>query len=65
MSALKFFGTCLLIVSVFTLSAQKKTTPAKEETKGIFNTGLLSGLQFRSVGPAITSGRIADIAVNP
>jgi photosystem II stability/assembly factor-like uncharacterized protein len=66
MSALKFFGTCLLIVSVFTLSAQKKTTTAaKEEPKDILNSGLLGGLQFRSVGPAITSGRIADIAVNP
>ena len=66
MSALKIFSTSLLIVSAFTLQAQKKTTaPAKEEPKDILNSGLLGGLQFRSVGPAITSGRIADIAVNP
>ena len=25
----------------------------------------ISGLKFRSIGPALTSGRIADIAVNP
>ena len=25
----------------------------------------LSGLEFRSIGPALTSGRIADIAINP
>ena len=66
MSALKFLSTGLLIVSAFTLQAQKKTTtPVKEEPKDILSTSLLNGLQFRSVGPAITSGRIADIAVNP
>jgi photosystem II stability/assembly factor-like uncharacterized protein len=26
---------------------------------------VLAGLRFRSIGPAVTSGRIADIAVNP
>ena len=29
------------------------------------DSGLFKGLAFRSVGPALTSGRIADIAVNP
>ncbi len=29
------------------------------------NSQLVSGLKFRSIGPAFTSGRIADIAVNP
>jgi photosystem II stability/assembly factor-like uncharacterized protein len=29
------------------------------------NSGLLSGLKFRNVGPALTSGRVIDIAVNP
>ena len=48
------------------LTAQKKpAATAKEEPKDVFNSALLNGLQFRSVGPAITSGRIADIAVNP
>jgi photosystem II stability/assembly factor-like uncharacterized protein len=55
--------TCITALS---LTAQKKTAPpAKEEPKDVFNSVLLNGLQFRSVGPAITSGRIADIAVNP
>lgn len=58
------------LISTFILSlslvAQKKpVAPAKEESKDILNSTLLNGLQFRSVGPAITSGRIADIAVNP
>ena len=30
-----------------------------------FDSGQLSGLKFRSVGPALMSGRIADIAVDP
>jgi len=30
-----------------------------------FNSGLFSGLSFRSIGPAVTSGRISDFAVNP
>ena len=40
--------------------AQKK----KSETSGI-ESSVVSGLKFRMVGPAKTSGRIADIAVHP
>jgi hypothetical protein len=66
MKPVKLFSSCVLLIACLTLSAQKKTTPPlKEEPKDLLNTGLLNGLQFRSVGPAITSGRIADIAVNP
>lgn len=34
----------------------------KDTTK---NTSVVGGLKFRSIGPAFTSGRIADFAVNP
>lgn len=39
----------------------------KEEKKGdsIYNSALVGGLKFRSIGPAFCSGRIADFAVNP
>ena len=38
----------------------------KETSKdSLLNSGLVSGLAFRSIGPALTSGRIADFAVNP
>jgi len=49
-----------------TLIAQnkKKAVPAKVATDTI-SSALLNGLKFRSIGPAITSGRIADLAVNP
>ena len=38
-----------------------------QETKkdSLINSKLLSGLKFRNIGPATTSGRIADFAVNP
>ena len=58
----------LLLVSLailFTVQAQKKDTkqaPAKEEKKDELS---LSGIKFRNIGPAVTSGRISDFAVNP
>ncbi len=36
----------------------------KDETPGI-NSGLISPLRFRGIGPAFMSGRIGDIAVDP
>ncbi|HKY99486.1 MAG TPA: hypothetical protein VJL35_16660 [Gemmatimonadaceae bacterium] len=41
----------------------KKQSPPPDSAK--FTTGLLSGLAFRSIGPALTSGRIADVAIDP
>ncbi|MEX0274187.1 MAG: WD40/YVTN/BNR-like repeat-containing protein, partial [Flavobacteriaceae bacterium] len=43
-----------LLLITFLSQAQEK------ENKGIFN-----GLEFRNLGPALTSGRIADIAIDP
>lgn len=37
----------------------------KPATSNDFNTGTFSNLKFRSIGPAVTSGRISDFAVNP
>jgi len=51
----------LLTLAVsFTSFSQKKTS---EDSK--FKSSTFSGLSFRSIGPALTSGRIADIAVHP
>lgn len=46
---------------------EKKEKTDKKEIKkdSVMNSGLVSGLKWRSIGPAYTSGRIADIAVNP
>ncbi|MCK9424087.1 MAG: hypothetical protein M0Q38_15995 [Bacteroidales bacterium] len=45
----------------------KKQSKDKEKPKedSIYNSGLIGGLKFRSIGPAFCSGRIADIAVSP
>ncbi len=57
---------CIILCSAV-LFAQKKTgqTATKDTVKDMLESSLFSGLKFRSLGPAITSGRIADIAVNP
>ena len=45
---------------------QKKETQSKTDAAGnSFDQAAFNALKFRSVGPAITSGRVADIAVNP
>lgn len=51
---LKIVALCAFACSItFNLNAQKKA-------KNPF-----SGLKFRNIGPAMTSGRIADIAIHP
>ncbi|MCK7590976.1 glycosyl hydrolase [Subsaxibacter sp. CAU 1640] len=58
----------LFLILIFTLSicslySQKKNS--KNEDKQALDTINISGLKWRSIGPALTSGRISDIAVNP
>ena len=63
----------LLFLSAFLLFAndgfaqrnkKKKDKDAVESTDPLKDVGL-SALKFRSIGPALTSGRIADLAINP
>ena len=53
---------CVLVQA--SLFAQKKSSP-KESLTLPFDEGTVSSLSFRMVGPALTSGRVADIAVHP
>ncbi|MFA5328439.1 MAG: hypothetical protein WC384_11670 [Prolixibacteraceae bacterium] len=67
---MKKIFTLLLLFYVLSFSTFGKITEnekAKEKAKGdtIISTSLVSGLKFRSIGPAWASGRIADLAVNP
>ena len=55
---LTFTATFIFIGNV---NAQKKK---KSTLKSKYNSELFNALKFRSVGPAFTSGRVADIAVN-
>lgn len=66
---------CLLAFILFSVTAfaQTKSTTKKSksessekvETKTGFDTVSLSGFKFRSIGPALTSGRISEVAVDP
>jgi len=69
----KSLNLLILIFSIMPLIAQKKEikksdqkeakpTEKKDDT---YNSGTFSALSFRSIGPAVTSGRISDFAVNP
>jgi photosystem II stability/assembly factor-like uncharacterized protein len=64
MKKLVFLMVALFLVSTVTI-AKKKEEEKKEEEKSFVNSSLVSGLKWRSIGPAWASGRIADFAVNP
>lgn len=54
----------IFLVASTSVDARKKK---KDETEGpdTLKSSTFSGLKWRSIGPAFTSGRIADFAVNP
>ncbi len=60
--------TILMAMVLFVGSAEqaKGNREAKSEKEdSLITSSLVSGLKFRSIGPAWASGRIADFAVNP
>lgn len=61
------FSLLLSTLLLFTISldAQRKKSTTTTAKKSAFEEMSLSGLQFRSIGPAQPSGRISDFAVNP
>lgn len=65
--SLKLSSLFLLLLAVMLqpnfLHAKKKKAETKKDS--LINSSLVSGLKFRSIGPATTSGRISDFAVNP
>ncbi len=62
---MKPFAFVLSLLVCFTLTSQKKKKSTTGDTKSPLEELSISGLKFRNVGPAITSGRISDFAVNP
>ena len=57
----------LLLFFLIALAASAQTAPAgkTEAPKLLLTSELLSGLEFRAIGPAIMSGRISDVALHP
>ncbi len=61
---IKFLFLIMFLSSATLVSfSQKKKKDSEKKDKGI--ESVIGGLKFRSIGPAFTSGRIADFAVNP
>ena len=57
----KYYLLPLFLLFLTISFSQKK----KKSSDDVLKASDLSGLKFRSVGPAFMSGRIADIAINP
>ncbi|MGW8315967.1 MAG: WD40/YVTN/BNR-like repeat-containing protein [Bacteroidales bacterium] len=66
---LRFCALCILVTTSFLFVSSdafsREKEKNKEEEKPGLEPKLLSGLKWRSIGPAFTSGRIADFEVNP
>ncbi|MFQ5770491.1 MAG: hypothetical protein ACE5HX_08150, partial [bacterium] len=62
---MKRITVSILILFMFTtlLAFPRKDKASKESQP--FSAKTFSGLKFRAIGPALTSGRISDIAVHP
>ena len=55
--------TCALAACLLTTTMVQAATPS--DTRPGMNAETFSGLEWRGIGPALMSGRIADIAVDP
>lgn len=64
-----FFIGCMALSIIFSgiplHAKEKKKTENKENAEKKDENAIYKGLKWRSIGPALTSGRIADFAVNP
>jgi len=61
----KLFLTIFTVTAFLMVFAQKKGKNAQSESKSALSEASVSALKFRSVGPALTSGRISDFAMHP
>jgi photosystem II stability/assembly factor-like uncharacterized protein len=55
----------LIILFTISLMTAQNFSQEEEENKSPNKSSTFSGLKFRSIGPAVTSGRVTDFAVNP
>jgi photosystem II stability/assembly factor-like uncharacterized protein len=64
MKLLHIIITTILLLPLATQAQSRRSAPAAPPVDTIA-PGTIAGLAFRSIGPAFTSGRISDFAVNP
>ncbi|MFN8588191.1 MAG: glycosyl hydrolase [Candidatus Eisenbacteria bacterium] len=56
---------CLALCAGAASAAGPAAKPGDKKPESKLNAGSFSGLKFRNIGPALTSGRIVDVAVHP
>jgi len=56
---------CFLCALIITSVILPQNNDDKKEDKSPYKTSTFNGLKFRLIGPAATSGRVVDFAVNP
>lgn len=64
-SLLKITSLALCLIFPALVWAQKKQPAAPATQTSGLTSSTFSSLRFRSIGPAVTSGRVSDFAVNP
>ncbi|OQX76921.1 MAG: glycosyl hydrolase, partial [Bacteroidetes bacterium 4484_249] len=64
-TGIKSTGLFLLLLFFSANTFAENKNKSGDEKNDTIKSGDVSGLKFRSIGPAFTSGRIADFAVNP
>jgi photosystem II stability/assembly factor-like uncharacterized protein len=62
---LKYTVTLLAFLSLNFINAQKNQKTEKNAENELINESLVSSIAFRNIGPALTSGRVSDIAIHP
>ncbi len=60
-----FFLLLIAVLTTAQLDAQRKKDKGSDSDEYWLTSGQISGLDFRCIGPALTSGRVVDLAVNP
>ena len=63
--AAALFCLSLLCLAAASSGAEKSVPSKDKKPDPLLSTATLSGLALRSIGPALTAGRIADLAVDP
>ena len=62
---MKRFALILILVGSLSFAAEKTTDKKATEKETVWKAETFSGLALRGIGPAVTSGRVGDFAIDP
>src|SRR5688572_21541384 len=57
--------TLLILVAIGLITAGPSARQAQDRLSPDLNLDLLRGIELRSIGPALTTGRIVDVKIDP